>query len=106
VTSFYAFDRGNPEGSQVAKYVVILTFQNEENRLKVRPKHREYLAQLLVEGKLILSGPFADEKGALIMYEADSEDEARALIAADPYYGANAIADLQLREWKQVYPEL
>jgi uncharacterized protein YciI len=88
----------------MAKFVAILTFQNEEQRLQVRPKHREYLASLLEQGKLVLSGPFADDKGALIMYEAETEGEVRDIIAADPYSDADAIADLQLREWKQVYP--
>jgi uncharacterized protein YciI len=88
----------------VPKFVAILTFQNEEQRLQARPKHREYLAGLLEQGKLVLSGPFADDTGALILYEANSEEEVRDIIAADPYTGADAIADLQLREWKQVYP--
>jgi len=86
------------------KYVAILTFQNNDERLAIRPKHREYLASLLEQGKLVLSGPFADESGALIMYQADSEEEVRSIIAADPYTTVNAIADLQLREWKQVFP--
>jgi uncharacterized protein len=89
----------------MAKFVAILTFQNEDQRLQVRPKHREYLASLLDQGKLVLSGPFADDKGALIMYEGASEEEVRALIAADPYSSVDAIADLQLREWKQVFPQ-
>ncbi len=88
----------------MTKFVAILTFQNEEQRMKIRPKHREYLASLLAEGKLVLSGPFADEKGALIIYEGPSEEDVRAIIAADPYSSVDAIADLQLREWKQVFP--
>jgi uncharacterized protein YciI len=88
----------------VAKFVAILTFQNNDARLQMRPKHREYLASLLEQGKLILSGPFADDSGALIMYEADSEKDVRDIIAADPYTKVDAIADLQVREWKQVYP--
>jgi uncharacterized protein YciI len=86
------------------KFVAILTFQNEEQRLKVRPQHREYLASLLEQGKLVLSGPFADDTGAMIMYEAETEEEVREIIAGDPYTAADAIAELQLREWKQVYP--
>jgi uncharacterized protein YciI len=86
------------------KFVAIVTFQNEEQRLQIRPKHREYLASLLDQGKLVLSGPFADDTGALIMYEASSVDEVKSLIAADPYTAADAIGNLQLREWKQVFP--
>ena len=86
------------------KFVALLTFKNEYQRLQVRPKHREYLASLLEQGKLVLSGPFADDSGALIIYEADKEEEVREFIAADPYTAADAIAELELREWKQIYP--
>jgi hypothetical protein len=72
--------------------------------LAVRPKHREYLSSLLAQGKLHESGPFADDKGALIIYEVADEAEARAIIAADPYTDAGVVADQQLREWKRVMP--
>jgi uncharacterized protein YciI len=72
--------------------------------LAVRPKHREYLSDLLEQGKLHESGPFADDKGALIIYEAADEAEARALIAADPYTDAGVVATNDLREWKRVFP--
>jgi uncharacterized protein YciI len=89
----------------MAKFVSIVTFAaDEEKRLAVRPKHREYLSSLLEQGKLHESGPFADDKGALIIYEAADEAEARALIAADPYTDAGVVADFQLREWKRVFP--
>ena len=89
----------------MAKFVSIITFSADtEKRLEIRPKHREYLTQLLEQGKLHESGPFVDDTGALIIYEAADETEARALIAADPYAGTGVIADSQLREWKRVFP--
>jgi uncharacterized protein YciI len=89
----------------MAKYVAILTFaDNESTRLAIRPKHREYLRGLFNQGKLAASGPFTDDTGALIIYEAADEAEARALIAADPYTPAGVVADLKLKEWKQVLP--
>lgn len=89
----------------MAKFVALLTFaDNLEIRLAVRPKHREYLQSLLDQGRLHESGPFADDAGALIVYEVADEAEARALIAADPYTDAGVVADLQLREWKRVFP--
>jgi uncharacterized protein YciI len=92
-------------GEAMAKFVSILTYgPNTEKRLAVRPKHREYLSKLLAEGKLHESGPFADDKGALIIYEAADETEARALIAADPYTDAGVVAENQLREWKRTMP--
>jgi uncharacterized protein YciI len=89
----------------MAKFVSIITFSTDlEKRLAIRPKHREYLTKLLEEGKLHESGPFADDAGALIIYEVADEAEARAIIDADPYSGTGVIADLQLREWKRVFP--
>lgn len=89
----------------MAKFVSTLTFASDtEKRLEIRPNHRDYLAQLFTQGKLFASGPFADDRGALIIYDVADEAEARALIAADPYTGTGVIADQQLREWKLVFP--
>ena len=88
----------------MAKFVAILRFGDGGQRLAARPRHREYLRGLFEQGKLLESGPFGDDSGALIVYEAADEAEARALIAADPYTDAGVVADLQLREWKRVLP--
>src|SRR5688572_4082582 len=69
----------------MAKFAAILTFGNTEQRLAARPAHREYLKSLLDSGKLAASGPWVDESGALIIYEAADEAEVRKLMAADPY---------------------
>lgn len=90
----------------MAKFVSLLTFNKsvEEKRLAIRPTHRDYLKSLFDQGKLVLSGPFADDAGALLIYEVADEAEARALIAADPYTEANVISSNELREWRQIYP--
>ena len=88
----------------MAKFAVILTFGDDATRLEVRPRHREYLQGLLAAGKLHESGPWADDSGALIIYEAADESEARALLAADPYSQSESIiASTQLKEWNRVY---
>ena len=88
----------------MAKFAAVLTFGDEAARLAVRPRHRAYLESLLAGGKLHESGPWADDSGALIVYEAADEAEARALLAADPYSQAEGVlADVQLREWNRIY---
>ena len=88
----------------MAKFAAILTFGDETKRLEVRPGHRAYLERLLAGGNLHASGPWADDTGALILYEAVDEAEARALLAADPYsQTAGVLADVQLKEWKRLY---
>jgi hypothetical protein len=88
----------------VAKFVAYITFSDPDRVPEIRPRHRAYLKQLLDDGKLHESGPFVDGAGALIIYEAAHETEARAILAADPYSEANVLGDVQLREWNRVYP--
>jgi len=54
----------------------------EEER--VMDEHFAYLRQLLSEGKLLLAGPSLDPVFGVIVLVADTEDEAWALIRADP----------------------
>lgn len=63
-----------------------------------REKHLSYLRSKAKEGKLVMSGRFADSKGALIIWRVDSLEEAERLAKGDPYYQAGLI-DYQLREW-------
>lgn len=88
----------------MAKFAVILTFDQTEPRLAARPRHRQYLEQLLGQGKLHESGPWTDESGALLIYEAADEAEARQLLAADPYSQTpGIIAGVEVKEWTRVF---
>ena len=46
--------------------------------------HFSYLQGLLAEGKLIMAAPAADYSFGLTIFEAESEAEARAIMAGDP----------------------
>lgn len=88
----------------MAKFAVILTFDDDEARLEARPRHRTYLEDLLRAGKLHESGPWADDSGALVVYEVADEAEARALLAADPYTQTpGVIASAEFKQWSIVY---
>lgn len=81
-------------------FVVLLEFtEDTELRLETRPKHREYLRSLLEAGKLRMSGPWADDTGACLIYNAEDASEAQALLDADPYRAAGVLADARIREW-------
>lgn len=88
----------------MAKFAAILTFGNAEQRLAARPTHREYSKSLLDSGKLVASGPWVDDTGALIIYEAADEAEVRALMAADPYNSGEIIKSVEIKEWNRVMP--
>ena len=85
------------------KYAAFIRYGNSDQIATVRPRHREYLGSLKEQGKLAASGPFTDDSGALIIYEAESEAEARALIQADPFRQAGVFQEIELTEWRQVF---
>lgn len=84
----------------MARFVVQLAFKNNERRLEVRPAHRDYLRRLTAEGKLVSAGPWADDTGALLIYETADEAELRDILVADPYTPADVYDIVLLREWQ------
>ncbi len=85
------------------KYAAFIRYGNQEKIAEVRPIHRQYLSQLKEAGKLWASGPFTDDSGALIIYETESEEEARQLIERDPFYEAGVFQEIQLKPWNRVF---
>ncbi len=85
------------------KFVAVIQYRNHDRMPEVTPAHRQYLAELKAQGKLLSAGRFKDQTGALIIYEAGSEDELRELIAADPFSQAGIFNDMTIKEWNQVY---
>lgn len=90
----------------MAKFIVQVVFTDDaERRVATRPTHRVYLRSLFDSGKLHESGPFMDDTGALIIYEAADRAEAEALLAADPYSQTGGIiASATISEWNRVFP--
>ena len=84
----------------MARFAVELVFgPDREKRLSVRPEHREYLTSLVEKGVVLASGPYADDTGALIIYEAADEASLKEIISADPYTPANVITKWEIRVW-------
>ncbi len=70
------------------------------------PAHRVYIKQLEEQGQLLLSGPFADRTGGMVMIRADSWEEAEAIARNDPLV-QSGVDSYELREWLiwDGYPE-
>ncbi|MCG8924642.1 YciI family protein [Lentzea sp. CC55] len=84
----------------MARFAVELVFGTDsEKRLAVRPAHREYIASLAEKGVVLAAGPYADDTGALIIYEAADETALQEVIAADPYSPANVVTKWDVRPW-------
>ncbi|MFQ3592065.1 MAG: YciI family protein, partial [Gemmataceae bacterium] len=59
------------------KVAALIEYTSDKDKIAaIRPSHRQYLGELLAAGKLAISGPTLDDWGAIIVYEADSLEEA------------------------------
>src|SRR5262245_1331647 len=47
-------------------------------------EHGKYMLSLYKNGALKFAGPFTDNAGGAVVFEAANEDEAKAVVAADP----------------------
>ena len=84
-------------------FAVRLVFDRDDSaRLEVRPRHREYLAALTAEGRLRAAGPYADGRGALLIYDVADRAELDRVLAADPYFDrVEPVATVEeVREWQ------
>lgn len=90
----------------MAKFAVVLTYDaaDSEPRQAVRPAHRDYLWSLANAGKLLHAGPFVDDSGALLIYEAESLEEAQAMLAEDPFSKNGIVKASSINEWNRVLP--
>jgi uncharacterized protein len=91
------------ERRRIVKFATTIEYGNHDRIAEVRPSHREYLAQLKEQGKLFASGPFEDDSGALIIYEADTAEAAQALLDADPFREAGVFQSWTMKPWRQVF---
>jgi uncharacterized protein YciI len=92
------------EESEMAYYVLEYTYGDMDARARVRPRHLDYLTGLNAEGKVVMAGPVGDGAGAMVVYQAASEEEARRLVAEDPYTSEGVAVDASLRPWNVVIP--
>jgi uncharacterized protein YciI len=85
------------------KYAAITEYLQDPAKVQsLRPVHRQYLATLRERGQLAASGPFTDDSGALIVYEAVSPEEAEKLLQGDPFHQNGIFVKYVLRPWNPV----
>lgn len=85
------------------KYAAVIEYIQDKDKVQaLRPTHRQYLSELLAKGKLAATGPFTDGFGALIVYEAESPEEAEALLQGDPFHANGVFVRWTIRPWNTV----
>lgn len=84
-------------------FAAIIDYTSDAAKItEVRPAHRAYLKELLDTGRLAVSGPFADDKAGLLVYNAETAEDAEALLRADPFAKAGVFVSWNIRAWKVV----
>ena len=81
---------------------IIEYIQDKAKIAEIRPAHRQYLTALKERGQLVVCGPFTDDWGGLIVYEAASKEEAEAFLKGDPFAKNGVFVRWQLRPWNAV----
>ena len=85
------------------KFAALIEYIPDKAKIEtIRPAHRQYLKTLLGEGKLAISGPFTDDYGAMIVYEASSADEALMFLQGDPFHAGGVFVRWTIRPWNPV----
>ncbi|GAX41334.1 YCII-like protein [Tolypothrix sp. NIES-4075] len=65
------------------------------------PAHKAYVQDLIAKGHKARSGYWASMGGGMLLFEAASMDEAKAIVALDPLV-QNGCVNYQLYEWRIV----
>jgi hypothetical protein len=80
-----------------------------ELRRRHRPAHLEHLRPLARAGRVRFAGPLLEggaPVGSLVVFEAPDLGAARAIAERDPYVAHGVFASHELRETRDVLPEL
>ena len=85
------------------KFAAVIEYiQDKEKIDSIRPAHRQYLRSLLEKSQLAITGPYLDNYGALIVYEANSPEEAETLVKGDPFHAGGVFVKWVIRPWNPV----
>jgi len=86
------------------KWAAVIEYIADADKInEIRPSHRAYLTKLIDDGKLVCSGPFLDNYGALIVYEAETKETAEAILKGDPFHTAGVFVKWEMRPWKCIF---
>ena len=93
-------DQSGGKDTQIRLFATYAKYGADKSRLEaVRSAHWEYGRTLKSAGKLALAGPFANDNGALFVYNAVSRQEAMSYLKQDPFAAEGVFAHCELLEW-------
>lgn len=74
-----------------------------EEQARVRPAHREWLGEQVEAGHLLASGPYKNQNGALLIWQAETLYDVTERLAEDPFAQAELIEKTDVAEWVNVF---
>lgn len=80
-------------------YAAILKTVDEKKDMEILDIHKAYLQKFIDEGKIFAKGPFTDHSGGLVIYRANSYEEAKEMAENDPAVLQKS-RTLVLKEWR------
>ena len=80
-------------------FAAFLKMKDPEKNASYRQQHMDFLLQNEKEGKIFARGRFAEGKGGLVVYIAESFEEAAKIAGSDPLVASGARI-LELYEWE------
>jgi uncharacterized protein YciI len=69
-----------------------------ERMLQTVDRHRAYLRDLLVQGKMIASGPFVPREGGALLLRVEDEAEIERILEKDPFQ-IERLVDTTIYKW-------
>jgi uncharacterized protein len=80
-------------------FAAFLRMKDKSKNAAVRPQHLAFLEDQESKGRIFARGRFLDDAGGLVVYQADSLEEARKIAGQDPYL-LQGVRELDLHEWE------
>ena len=80
------------------KFAAFLEYDRDKGQIKaIFRAHRRYLRTFLESGQLLAAGPFADDAGALNVYEAESLDQVEGWLRGGPSHAAGVTVERHIQ---------
>ena len=80
-------------------FAAFLRMKDKSRNAALRPQHLAFLEDQESKGRIFARGRFTDEAGGLVVYQADSPEEAKKTAEQDPYV-SQGVRELELHEWE------
>ena len=63
-------------------------------------EHAAFIDQLVAEGFVLMGGPLVDEDGAMLIVNADDENEVREKLKNDPWLERGILKQDSIKRWQ------